>query len=196
MHAASVNPEPGSNSLKNYISTPSGVNTFFRASLTLKYFYFAWFVFSSGIFEISHTILSIVLCVSSLVLLFNFQWPTPCSAAQLFYYTAPYPVCQYLFETFLKFLRPGSRLRSYQRPLLRSFVSIPPRITLVNTFFESFFEIFSLFFGNSIYFIFWTCYNNMRHIFCAFSTHFKNRSKELYNKWRKHPVPVPSASAR
>ncbi len=38
MHAASVHPEPGSNSLKNSISTPLGVNTFFRASLTFLYF--------------------------------------------------------------------------------------------------------------------------------------------------------------
>ena len=80
------------------------VNTFFQSFSDFLILYFAWFVFSSGIFEISHTIhFCIVLCVSSLVLLFNFQWPTPLSVERPCYYTVSLIVCQVLFENFFKF---------------------------------------------------------------------------------------------
>ena len=137
MHAASVHPEPGSNSLKNSISAPVGVNTFFRVSLTFKYFYFCLVCVSSGIFEISHTIhlLHRSLCfISRLVVQFSMTYAV--LAAQPDYYTAAKTVCQYLFENiFQKLFRSGYRPRPYQRPLLRSFVSIPLPSPLVNRVF-------------------------------------------------------------
>ena len=64
MHAASVNPEPGSNSLKNYILNPEGPNTILRAIFS-SFFLLFEFLFSKCFDKISHTFS--VLLISSVV---------------------------------------------------------------------------------------------------------------------------------
>ena len=136
MHAASVHPEPGSNSLKNSISAPVGVNTFFRVSLTLILLLCLVCVFFWNFRDLSHdTSMHRSLCfISRLVVQFSMTYAV--LAAQPDYYTAAKTVCQYLFENiFQKLFRSGYCPRPYQRPLLRSFVSIPLPFPLVNRVF-------------------------------------------------------------
>ena len=104
MHAASVHPEPGSNSLKNCILYAKAHKNFFRAKILsffllfefysmcfLTRFLYTPFVFTKVCFEI---------------LLFNFQGSMPAkiiSARQPDYYSTPFSLCQYLFSNFFKF---------------------------------------------------------------------------------------------
>ena len=75
MHAASVNPEPGSNSLKNCISSTLVLKTFFRACLLV------YFCLSSILKKLRDSSLhNTCLCFVLHLLLFNFQWPIRLSA--------------------------------------------------------------------------------------------------------------------
>ena len=125
MHAASVHPEPGSNSLKNCISYSIAAvwHHLFRVNwlcsitcLELLYFYSR---------HISMTVISLWLKNSkefseslyfghqnTWILLFNFQWAVLFAASprgsQLVYYTTLSFVCQEVFQTFFKFFSLGS----------------------------------------------------------------------------------------
>ena len=90
MHAASVHPEPGSNSLKNYILNLSHprLNTFFRANSILSFILLFEFL-NVFINENLHCLKSLDLKPSaSNFLLFNFQWASAVSreSAYLLYY--------------------------------------------------------------------------------------------------------------
>ena len=90
MHAASVHPEPGSNSLKNYILNLSllRLNTFFRANSILSFILLFEFL-NVFINENLHCLKSLDLKPSaSNFLLFNFQWASAVSreSAYLLYY--------------------------------------------------------------------------------------------------------------
>ena len=103
MHAASVNPEPGSNSLKNYISSPSGLKTFFRAIICS--FYFCLSSILKKLRDSSFTHLH-MLCTSSLVVQFSMtNVPFPSFSGQLVYYITIFSICQALFSIFLKFFQ-------------------------------------------------------------------------------------------
>ena len=81
MHAASVHPEPGSNSRKNCISTGLRLyksSELFSCSLLLEYTLLSMFLLK-GIYEISFTLL--VLCTFSLVVQFSRTVPLSSSAA-------------------------------------------------------------------------------------------------------------------
>ena len=103
MHAASVHPEPGSNSLKILYQHPKVLIPFSEFLWLFNTFTFAWFVF---LLEFSRSltryIFCIVLCVSSLVLLFNFQWPTPCSLHSLTIIPQPKPFVNTFLKIFFK----------------------------------------------------------------------------------------------
>ena len=73
MHAASVNPEPGSNSLKNCISSVFRLKPFLELICS---FTFVWVVFS----RIARFVFAQYLCFVLHLLLFNFQWPICCSS--------------------------------------------------------------------------------------------------------------------
>ena len=107
MHAASVHPEPGSNSLKNYnLTSLSSVNPFLEVTiLASSYFLSLLNVFSLTRFRL-HTLV-LHLHVLFEILLFNFQGsmlvPRGFSRGQLDYYSTLFSVCQPLFESFFNF---------------------------------------------------------------------------------------------
>ena len=97
MHAASVNPEPGSNSLKNvYLNPFRNLNPFSELLFNLASFYFLSF---SQCVLTRTTLFQCFLCF----LLFNFQWSSCLQGCKLFYYTTIFPFCQYIFLTFFVF---------------------------------------------------------------------------------------------
>ena len=71
MHAASVNPEPGSNSLKNVYLNPVGLKYFFRANFNLSFLLLLSYLLKC--FDKNCTI------VLLFFVLFNFQWSSACS---------------------------------------------------------------------------------------------------------------------
>ena len=145
MHAASVYPEPGSNSLNmlytsSQASPPSRIHIrVLPALLTLKSFFKNSKEFSESLY-FGHQ--------NTWILLFNFQWAVlfaalPCGS-QLIYYTTLSFVCQEVFQTFFKFfsssrLPPTLRCRSLAAPIV---YHILPRLS---TPFCKFFQDFSIF---------------------------------------------------
>ena len=110
MHAASVNPEPGSNSLKNSISNEANLTQHLLELFSLACSYFLSY-FQSVINEISAqprkplSSLSSVLEISCCSI-FNerFALGSSCPLAEaLVYYTKFFPVCQGVFENFFNF---------------------------------------------------------------------------------------------
>ena len=101
MHAASVHPEPGSNSRKNSIISDPSISynlfeLFILASFTSLSIY-------NSLTRSAHTHF-FMLCTS--LLLFNFQWPFASrSCGQLDYYITSFFPCQYLFWNFLTFFQ-------------------------------------------------------------------------------------------
>ena len=104
MHAASVHPEPGSNSLIYCIGAYLSITIFLSGlflepfgscSLTCK----SLFIFFKRIFGVFFVSVSLQ---TPLSLLFNFQGAR-CLTGQLVYYITPLPLCQYLFLSFLSF---------------------------------------------------------------------------------------------
>ena len=98
MHAASVHPEPGSNSRKNYIS-----NTF-RYLKSSRAIYLSFTFCLSSIFSINSDEISICTCNAlyfSLVVQFSMT-VAPRSCGQLDYYITTKFLCQYLFLIFSK----------------------------------------------------------------------------------------------
>ena len=134
MHAASVHPEPGSNSLKYCISTGfTQMLSHFRVICLLNYLFRALCNKFKRIFGV------FVLCLLSLYtwLLFNFQWAFlwllsfPAVRHQLIYYITSAVVCQGVLQNFFEvFSWPfGST------PCLSdSLYIIPHHPTFVNTF--------------------------------------------------------------
>ena len=106
MHAASVHPEPGSNSRKICIKTPRRVIQSSELDLLFTLL-FVWGVFSSRIARfVSHTILisQDLALYSSLVVQFSMIVAAlDCSLAQPAYYITFFPFCQYLFWNFFNF---------------------------------------------------------------------------------------------
>ena len=112
MHAASVNPEPGSNSLKNYIFSSSRYSIPFSELFILASFFTFW---------VSQCVLTRFAqsCAFSNFVLFNFQWSSADSeSAWLLYNKA-----SQLSIVFLKFFRIFSFFNKkihyfHQKPLL------------------------------------------------------------------------------
>ena len=106
-HAASVRPEPGSNSLKYCINTDLSVSTYFRAlfahSILTYHFFFRRFLgFRNYCVRVLLTSKKSRVPFPSL---FNFQGsPPPALRRQLCKYTTSFLLCQEVFESFLKFL--------------------------------------------------------------------------------------------
>ena len=104
MHAASVHPEPGSNSLKNFILNLKAFaprpKSFFRA-IYLSFFYFLSFSMCS-LTRIAHLVLnSNFFCCS----IFNDQCQS-CGCPfdnRLVYYTIIFSTCQGVFKSFFDF---------------------------------------------------------------------------------------------
>ena len=119
MHAASVYPEPGSNSLKKYSHDAWRRNYLFRAfSLALTYFFLR--VFDTLIRIVYFLRNQRVSALFPRLSLFNFQGPNfpPPFLRQPKQYTTSLSVCQDLFQNFSKNLFDISRHASrYTRPL-------------------------------------------------------------------------------
>ena len=110
MHAASVHPEPGSNSLKNGIYNPLAETTY--RFLELAYLSFLLLFRVSKFVRDSFTRTFVFLpSWCSKYLLFNFQRPLTCPqliCCKLVYYTSAISVCQGLFKTFFAFFQGAS----------------------------------------------------------------------------------------
>ena len=106
-HAASVRPEPGSNSLKYCINTDLSVSTYFRALfahsiLTYHFFFHRFLGFRNYCVRVLLTSKKSRVPFPSL---FNFQGSPPSALRrQLCKYTTSFLLCQEVFESFLKFL--------------------------------------------------------------------------------------------
>ena len=140
MHAASVHPEPGSNSRKIYIiSNPQRIGY----NLSSSYSFLASFTLLSiyNSFDEIHTHF-ILLC--TYLLLFNFQWPSLSSRGQLDYYTTSFLLCQYLFSNFFEFFSRSLRWGIFASALLSGSYILPPFSPFVNTFFWFFVVFYSL----------------------------------------------------
>ena len=106
MHAASVHPEPGSNSLKNVISTASSrrppkpfSELIILASLTFSSYsmcFLTRFLHTYSVFEISVVQFSKTKFLSR---------ACPWTPARPLYYTPLKPVCQYFFQKFFNFFQ-------------------------------------------------------------------------------------------
>ena len=107
MHAASVHPEPGSNSLKNGIYNSLAEATY--RFLELAYLSFLLLFRVSKFVRDSFTRTFVFLpSWCSKYLLFNFQRPfsrPQLSCCKLVYYTSAVSVCQGLFKTFFAFFQ-------------------------------------------------------------------------------------------
>ena len=138
MHAASVNPEPGSNSLKNYILNlprghpPRKLNTFFRANFNLS------FLLLFELFSLCLTRIAQISLCSNFVL-FNFQWSSAALRFRflrevgLFIILQKNPVVKSfskLFSIFFSFLLIGS----FARFLWLFFVQNQHKVFCVRTF--------------------------------------------------------------
>ena len=164
-------------SKKFYISTRRCQYLFQSFSDFLNTFTFAWFVF---LLEFSRSltryIFCIVLCVSSLVLLFNFQWPTPCSLHSLTIIPQPKPFVNTFLKIFFKnfFAQAIALARINARSCAALLVyHFPPRLSI--GFFKVFWSFFHFF--SEIVFIL-TSYNDI--IICGASF-----VCSLYNNMKK-----------
>ena len=105
-HAASVRPEPGSNSLKYPIKTAfrlsQSISELFRSFDTLTYHFLLLPMFPSAS-EITEEYLFTQIISGSFSSLFNFQGSSPSLSRQLRKYTTSFPFCQVLFQTFFVF---------------------------------------------------------------------------------------------
>ena len=129
MHAASVHPEPGSNSLKNVISTALAAKTFFRAKiLASSYFLSSLNVF----FEIpSHNVLCSKFCCS----IFKDRMLVPRASSQRpSYSTTALSLCQPLFENFFLFFSFPSGLLFGSSSVRCGFAPLSSRARLVYHF--------------------------------------------------------------
>ena len=155
MHAASVHPEPGSNSLKNGMSFGfARVKSFFRvnwfAQLLVRVSYWLWLAISLWLKNSKEFSESLYFGhQNTWILLFNFQWAVLFAASprgsQLIYYTTLSFACQEVFQTFFKFFRSvpsepcfSPRFASTYGLLSCSSDSIPHSPPLVKWFFKVF----------------------------------------------------------
>ena len=142
MHAASVHPEPGSNSRINCIKITSyevfqSVRAFF-----LSFFYFC---LSSILFQnFTRSFFALYFCfrfvlLQSLVVQFSMTDLYCIQNIQLYYSITIRFVCQAFFITFLNFFRLARASR------VCDLVILPQLFTIVKSFFESFLKIFNIF---------------------------------------------------
>ena len=165
MHAASVNPEPGSNSLKNYISSPSGLKTFFRAIICS--FYFCLSSILKKLRDSSFTHLH-MLCTSSLVVQFSMtNAPFPSFSGQLVYYITIFSICQALFSIFLIFFKVLFKSLRVIPSLVKRLAYFITSARICQEVFATFFDLFPLF-------TFWSKTTVSTVGFCAISP-YQNR---------------------
>ena len=165
MHAASVHPEPGSNSRNHCIKTTriSPRRSNLLSSLALSFFYFCfWVVFSfKELFEIrfAHTYM---LCTS--LLLFNFQRSSlPPLLRRPCYYTTFMGVCQPLFLKFFK--------NFFQKLVCFLFVVAASRTACILYYFPP--TLSSTFFN---FFSFFLTFVHLHNFYTSFSTTFRTKS--------------------
>ena len=145
MHAASVHPEPGSNSRINCIKITLSSVPIFRAFF-LASFTFVWVVFSFRISnEISFALYFFALYFFNL-LLFNFQWPMCCISkyTALLVYHIRYHFVKYFFHLSINFFT--RFLATAFATLLYYHINYP-----LSRGFWKFFHIFLLFWGSLFY---------------------------------------------
>ena len=137
MHAASVHPEPGSNSLKIYYIR-------FRVIYILE-LYSSFFYFLSFSQCVLTRFLYTILCSKFCCSIFKDRCANKLPCSRLFYYTIHIPFCQDFFKTFLSFFQLFSKesvyymhQRAFSPLLLGCSISIPLRKGLVKGFFRFF----------------------------------------------------------
>ena len=146
MHAASVHPEPGSNSLKNgYIQLFRAAHTYFLELAYLS-FLLLFRVFQSDFDEIpSHTRISISICVQNPVVQFSMtKFVAPLGSATFLLYNIRFR----LSSVFWKFFKKFSKRLFFGRILCRVYHSLTiiqyPK-AIVNTFLKVFYDFFKIF---------------------------------------------------
>ena len=141
MHAASVHPEPGSNSRKNFISDTRRCLTSSRAI----YLSFT-FCLSSILNKLWRDQYLHLQCFVLLSCCSIFNDRAALFSGQLDYYITPLPLCQYLFSNFFKKIFKASKgsptwyLRRSSLPRGESLSIIP----LLSLFVKHFWEFFSI----------------------------------------------------
>ena len=150
-HAASVRPEPGSNSLKYCINTGLPVSTYFRA-LFAQFRYWRIFFLPLWILQFQ---LPKLLCKSTSYFkksrvpfpsLFNFQGSSPPALRrQLCKYTTSLLLCQEVFGSFLKFLFLNFLRGFLPLSFPKACLILSPLFSFVNTSFQPFSPFFSPF---------------------------------------------------
>ena len=144
-HAASVRPEPGSNSLKYCINTDLSVSTYFRALfahsiLTYHFFFHRFLGFRNYCVRVLLTSNKSRVPFPSL---FNFQGSPPSALRrQLRKYTTSFLLCQEVFESFLKFLFLNFLCGSLPLPFPKACLILAPLFSFVNTSFQPFSSFF------------------------------------------------------
>ena len=113
-----------------------------------------------------------MLCTS--LLLFNFQRSSPPLSRRPFYYTTSLPVCQYLFENFLKFFQDF-----FEASLIRFSVAPPSRTACILYYFC--FHLSSLFFT---FFCFFLAFVTSSSLYMSFCTTFWAKSIQYYQNIR------------
>ena len=104
MHAASVHPEPGSNSRKYCILSPFGAKIYSRAFVALLLFVLSFF-FTLRIVRDSTSHFLCLLCTYLFVVQFSMTvlFAVFAFARRLDYYITLPSLCQYFFQNFFKF---------------------------------------------------------------------------------------------
>ena len=144
-HAASVRPEPGSNSLKYCINTDLSASTYFRALfahsiLTYHFFFHRFLGFRNYCVRVLLTSKKSRVPFPSL---FNFQGSPPSALRrQLCKYTTSFLLCQEVFESFLKFLFLNFPCGFLPLPFPKACLILAPLFSFVNTSFQPFSPFF------------------------------------------------------
>ena len=121
-HAASVRPEPGSNSLKNGIKTAVAASIFFRASLLMCTLACVVGVKPPTVIRVPNRCKKLTGCVSffAFFTLFNFQGPRhPVFRDSFVILPHPFPNVNTFFQVFLTFFKKVSNTR--KRAVLHRF---------------------------------------------------------------------------
>ena len=143
-HAASVRPEPGSNSLKYCINTAFAVSTYFRALFAHSILtYHLFFHCESCNSSFRNYCVRVLLTSKNLGFLFHrcliFKVHSlPALRRQLCKYTTSFPLCQEVFESFLKFLFLNFLCGSLPLPFPKACLILAPLFPFVNTLFQPF----------------------------------------------------------
>ena len=137
MHAASVHPEPGSNSRMFVFNLAYASSNHFECYLSFSYFCLSC-ICSLRNFRVPFLHI-LYACTSLFVVQFSMTVSLPFSR-QLCYYITSLSICQYFFQSFFDFFQVFCDM--FLPPQIGDLHIISHRLIFVNTFFEIFQKFF------------------------------------------------------